>query len=41
MLDPQGGLLHAQGTDGKSARDLATSEGVKELLEEPAKAFSF
>ena len=30
-----------QGTDGKSARELATSEAVKELLEEPAKAFSF
>ena len=30
-----------QGTDGKSAPDLATSDAVQELLEEPQKAFSF
>ena len=33
--------MSVQGTDGKSAADLASSSEVKELLSEPAKAFSF
>lgn len=33
--------MMVQGIDGNSAADLASTDEVKELLSEPAKAFSF